>query len=319
MNLLNRYLQAVGKGLPNTRRDDIIEELRANLLSQMDDREQEPGRPLTEDEQAEVLKRHGNPTEVAGRYREDNLGLAFGIRLIGPDLFRYYRTVLAIVLGITTVLIVVVLPMVARVTGIEITWGRALRPLWMQFIIVTAIFIVLDRGKEHWVNQWDPRTLPPVSPSSDYTIFDLLALAVGTLWLALTPHWPYLVLGPGTWFFQEVPLKLMSGWIWFYWAIIALLCAQIAVQSLSLSRLLSRRPARIADIALKGAGLCIGILLLLAGPDYVTSEFGDVADWANLSFRVCILVALAINAWGFIRRLKSLIRERHQMLPARQY
>ena len=319
MNLLNRYLQAVGRALPNTRRDDIIEELRANLLSQMDDREQELGRPLTEDEQVEILKRHGNPTEVAGRYREDNLGLAFGIRLIGPDLFRYYRTVLGIVLGITSVLIVVVLPMVARVTGIEMTWAQALRPLWMQFIIVTAIFIALDRGKGHWLNQWDPRTLPAVSESSDYKIVDLLALAVGTLWLALTPHWPYLVLGPGMWYLQEVPLKLMSSWIWFYWAIIALLCAQIVVQSLSLSRLLPRRPARIADIALKGAGLCIGILLLLAGPDYVTSEFGGVADWANISFKICILVALAINVGGFIRRLRSLIHDRHQMLPARQY
>jgi hypothetical protein len=73
MNLLNRYLQAVARLLPKARRDDIIAELRANILSQMEDREQELGRALTEDEQAAILRHHGNPTIVAGRYREDNL------------------------------------------------------------------------------------------------------------------------------------------------------------------------------------------------------------------------------------------------------
>jgi hypothetical protein len=319
MNMLNRYLQAVGKALPSARREDIIEELRTNLLSQMEDREQELGRPLTEDEQAEILKHHGNPTEVAARYRGDNLGLAFGIRLIGSELFPYYRTVLGTVFGITLVLLVIVMPMVARATGVEFNWIVVFQNLVLQFVIVTGIFIVLDRGKRHWLNQWDPRTLPPVSESSDYSFFGLLSLVVGTVWLALTPHWPYLVLGPGTWYFQEVPLKLMARWVEFYWAIIALLCAQILVQSLSLSRLLARRHARITDLVLKGAGLCLGVLLLFAGPNYVTSEFADFADWANVSFRVCIVVALAINLGGFVRRLMSLIRERHQMLPARQY
>jgi len=45
MNLLNRYLRAVGRLLPKPRRDDIVAELRANILSQMEDREQELGAP----------------------------------------------------------------------------------------------------------------------------------------------------------------------------------------------------------------------------------------------------------------------------------
>jgi hypothetical protein len=32
MNLLNRYLQAVARLLPKARRDDIIAELRANII-----------------------------------------------------------------------------------------------------------------------------------------------------------------------------------------------------------------------------------------------------------------------------------------------
>jgi hypothetical protein len=54
---LNRYLQAVAKCLPREGREDIIAEMRANILSQMEDREAELGRPLTEDEQADTLRR----------------------------------------------------------------------------------------------------------------------------------------------------------------------------------------------------------------------------------------------------------------------
>ena len=48
MELLNRYLQAVGQYLPAETKDDTLEELCANLLEQMDVRAEELERPLTE-------------------------------------------------------------------------------------------------------------------------------------------------------------------------------------------------------------------------------------------------------------------------------
>jgi len=44
-NFLDRYLQAVKKHLPSRRQDDIIAELRANMESQLEDKEAELGRP----------------------------------------------------------------------------------------------------------------------------------------------------------------------------------------------------------------------------------------------------------------------------------
>ena len=73
------------------------------------------------------------------------------------------------------------------------------------------------------------------------------------------------------------------------------------------------------DLTLKGVGLCIGVLLLLKAPNYVSSQDQEVAVWANLSFLVCLIIALAINLWGTGRLLLSLWRERDQMLPARQH
>jgi hypothetical protein len=324
MNLLNRYLQAVAKCLPSARRDDIIAELRANILSQMEDREQELGRPLTEDEQTDILRRYGNPTIIAGRYSAHNLGLAFGRQLIGPELFPFYKTVLIINLLITVVVLAGVMPIVVRAIGGAITLARVLMPLAVQFGIVTLIFVILDRNKGRLLDKWDPRKLPALKANPEdgpnaQSIFTFFAAAVGTLWLALTPRWPYLLLGPGALYLQAIPMKLMPQWSEFYWAIVVLLCAQLVVGFFRLFRLLPRRQARIMDLALKVVGLCIGVLLLLKAPNYVSSQYQEVAVWANLSFLVCLIVALAINLWGTGRLLLSLWRERDQMLPARQH
>ena len=68
MEMLNRYLQAVGQYLPAETKDDTLEELRANLLEQMDVLAEELERPLTEGEVAAILKAHGKPEVVAVRY-----------------------------------------------------------------------------------------------------------------------------------------------------------------------------------------------------------------------------------------------------------
>jgi hypothetical protein len=59
MDLLERYLQAVEQYLPAKGKEDTLAELRANLLAQMEDKAEMLGRPLTEEEEAEVLRGHG--------------------------------------------------------------------------------------------------------------------------------------------------------------------------------------------------------------------------------------------------------------------
>lgn len=324
MNLLNRYLQAVGQYLPKARRGDILEELRANLLSQMEDREEELGRPLTDSEIVSLLHRHGNPMIVAGRYREPNLGLAFGIQLIGPELFPIYRIVLGLNFAITLIIHAVIMPIIAHATQEHIALPRTLTPLAIQFCVVTMIFILIDRGKDHVLNRWDPGKLPALkaNPEDGPTagnIFGFICLVVGTAWLLLTPRWPYLMLGPGAAFIPALGLNPMPDWIAFYWAIGTLICAQVVLAFLRLMRWLSRPKARIVDFVLKVTGLIIGLVLLGRGPNYVTLPSPEVTKWANWNFEICLAVWAAISIWQTVRMLISLLRERHQMLPARQY
>lgn len=324
MNLLNRYLQAVARLLPKSRRDDIVAELRANILSQMEDREEALGRPLTEDEQAAILQHHGNPTIIAGRYREANLGLAFGRQLIGPELFPFYKNILFINLAISVFVLAGVMPAIAHAIGGAITLSRILFPMVIQLVVVTLIFVLLDRHKGTLLDKWDPRKLPALKANPEdgpnaRNIFAFIWLAVGTLWLALTPRWPYLILGPGALFLPALDLKFWPQWPEFYVAIVALLCAQLVLDFFRLFRWLPRQKARMIDVILGGIGIGIGVLLLLKAPNYVTSKYPEVTYWANLNLEICVGVAVAINLWQTGWRLFSLLRERHQMLPARQY
>lgn len=135
---------------------------------------------------------------------------------------------------------------------------------------------------------------------------------MGTLWLALTPRWPYLMLGPGQVYLRALPVQLMPSWPTFYWAIVAVLVAQLAVRFFSLFRWAPLRRTRIADLILSGAGLSIGVLLLLKAPNYVSSPSPHIAAWANSSIRICVIAALAINLRDTGRLALSIGRERNR-------
>src|SRR5580693_51206 len=70
-NLAGRYLRAVARRLPRDQRADIVRELAENLREEMEEREAELGRPLTTADEEALLKQHGHPMLVAGRYRAD--------------------------------------------------------------------------------------------------------------------------------------------------------------------------------------------------------------------------------------------------------
>ena len=67
MDLVNEYLRAVAALLPKAQRDDIVAELRDTILTRIEEREADLGRPLTDDEIEAVLREVGHPVVVAAR------------------------------------------------------------------------------------------------------------------------------------------------------------------------------------------------------------------------------------------------------------
>ena len=91
---IDRTLSAGGEVRASPgQRDDIIKELRDNILSQIEEKEAELGHPLSEDEQVELLKKLGSPMRLASRYRKQQY-------MIGATMFPIYWKVLKASLGL---------------------------------------------------------------------------------------------------------------------------------------------------------------------------------------------------------------------------
>lgn len=89
MDLLDRYMSAVAFWLPSAEGRDVTAELRDDIRSEIESREEEIGRPLTQAEIEEILTRWGHPLRVAERYLPSRA-------LIGPALMPVYTVVLKI-------------------------------------------------------------------------------------------------------------------------------------------------------------------------------------------------------------------------------
>src|SRR5215831_14373033 len=157
METVDRYLKAVAKALPEAQREDIIRELSEDIRSEMEDRQRELGRPLTEAEQQALLKQRGNPLLLAARYHQDNRRVAFGRELIGPVLYPFYVKVLSFNLGLAFVVIGTIF-LALRVSGHRISFNDILNTcllqLFIQLGIVTLIFSLVDRHLRKHPDRW---------------------------------------------------------------------------------------------------------------------------------------------------------------------
>jgi hypothetical protein len=92
--LLDRYIHSVKTLLPPDKMDDIAAEIESNLQSLVEDRAMQLGRELSPNEVSAIVKQHGHPVVVAGRYRDQP---ARG--LISPELFPFYWFTLRALFG----------------------------------------------------------------------------------------------------------------------------------------------------------------------------------------------------------------------------
>jgi hypothetical protein len=93
----------------------------------------------------------------------------------------------------------------------------------------------------------------------------------------------------------------------------------VVLRFFTLFRWMPRGRARIVDLCLRIAGVMVGTALIFQGPHFVSASVPNFAEWANLNFQICVAIVVAINIWRASWLMYTLVRERHQMLPARQH
>jgi hypothetical protein len=333
MEMLDRYLASVRSCLPEAQRDDIINELEENLRSQIEDKEAELDRPLNEAELEALLKQHGHPLIVAGRYRQDQRSVAFGRQWIGPTLFPFYVRVLKFNLGLTSlVLIGVFIALFASGQSVTLlnTLPEFLYSFLIQFTIITAIFAAADR---HWTlhpQSWDPRNLKhPWHPafaiqaevkrgsaakkderrvSRFDSVCQFVSMGVGLAWLRVAQGAPFMIFGPAA-----AIVKPAQVWHQFYTPVVFLFVAGMLQAVVNLFRPDWFRFRLVYRLLNDAAWLVIVALLLKAGPWVVMADVLAPSEAYRRTVEIlnqlvpyglaAFAVSVAVGVVGNVRRI----------------
>jgi len=243
MELVDRYLQAVKFWLPKHQKDDILAEISADIHSQIEDREATLDRSLTQSEIEDILKQRGRPCLVASRFRPQE-------SLIGPVLYPIYLFCLkCAILGylvpwlVVTLIILIVRPSFSVAHSIP-TWFHVLAQisgnLWnMAFVAagaITLVFAILERvqAKSHWLENWNPRKLPPLRNPNLNTrtnaAFELAILILAVAWWAAYMDTTVISFG------DSLHIALKPQWLWYFWFYLLELLISAATAAYSLVR-----------------------------------------------------------------------------------
>jgi hypothetical protein len=180
MELIERYLNEVGRRLPKEKREDICEELRSAIDDAIEDRSfGQPG----EDDVAAVLESFGSPQQVAASYSGDRY-------LVGPELYPQFVTTLKITATVFIALAALGSALAAIsspsfLDNLGASMARLVNGVIDSFItalgIVVVVFALLERldlkielgGKK--AKAWNPRDLPAVRDADIVGRFESIA------------------------------------------------------------------------------------------------------------------------------------------------
>jgi hypothetical protein len=314
MELLDRYLQAVRFWLPRNQQDDIMAELEANIREQMEDKASELGRPLTEDEQAAILKQHGRPFLVASQY-----GCARK-QLIGPALYPIYRWVvrLALVAAFGIYFVVAAIMALTGNANFRDQLDHCPSLVLTVFACVTLVFAAFEMGaaRFHFSDRWDPRALPrltrraPTARGSHVSRWQSLCevvtgLAMGSWWLAALRS-PHLLLGPGAAVVTFGPV-----WRTMWVPILIFMVIEVVTAGVNLLRPDWVRFHSVSRLISRGLGLLMAAILIRAGDLIVAAAPGadpSVVQITNNVFLITLIVGALVFAGQIVWELRTMMR-----------
>ena len=319
MDLIDRYLVAVRRHLPEPLQKDIAEELADSLRSEAEAAEQRLGRPLTPTEQEQLLQPHGHPWLMAGRYLPQQ-------HLIGPALYPYYRQATAMVVFWVVLPLTLIGGAIAAIYAQNAwqTWAQAMGAAWNGAIyavgIITIVFAVLEnqRVRITALDNWQPSKLPEPQdgrsvPRSE-SLFSLIAnITFLMIWIDVI-RVPQLAMWGG----DEVQFVPSAIWSSVHIPIIVTVLVTIATSFVDLMRpwrTLLFSLLRIAN-ALAFAAIVVVVLraqhwIDVAAPGVLGDRATRGDDWLNQSIEWGLFVVLAIT-------LFEAIHEMWQVLVARR-
>jgi hypothetical protein len=322
MDLVERYLQAVGFWLPRAHRQDIVAELSEDLRSQIEEQEGSLGRPLFDVEVGALLRQRGNPVVVANRFLPQE-------HLIGPALFPIYRFVLTIVAAVFLgPWALVWIGFLAFAPGFRTAhgggsilatvgafWGDFWPVLFIAAGLVTIVFAVLERtqARSALLEKWDPLKLPAVVDRNRIprgnSVAELAGNLVFAVWLIAAMSSLVVLDRPG------VRVTLAPVWSFVFWGYLLLSVANVWMAGANLvrPRWTRRRAAlRLAANLIGSALFCLlcasnvvaEIAVAGVSPGRTREITNAINSWTSRGVPLVVvvgLVVLAVDVFRFLR------------------
>jgi len=167
MELIDRYLYAVCKHLPQKMKKDIEDELRSSILDAIDAKS--GGNPTQEDI-ISVLKDFGPPRKVAHNYTTG------GSYIIGPHLYDLYMLIMKLVVGFGVLGVIIgfiidaaqssdMFNPLTLLTNVLSTITGAVGTVTIIFAIAERLNPDLDIQLRNHEKDWNPNDLPAIPQS----------------------------------------------------------------------------------------------------------------------------------------------------------
>ncbi|MFV1467274.1 MULTISPECIES: hypothetical protein [Idiomarina] len=312
MDMVERYIAAVQRELPEKKRDDISRELKANILDQIDALESQQG-SVSDAEVAGLLKAMGHPRKVALQFCPPT-------PLVTAELMPLYLHTLYMVLGVLFVISTVEITgrwlggaemsLLLFMKGIAIDF---LASGYFAFTTITIGFAVMSRSRTKETAEvagtckWSPEKLPAAGKSWQHislqNIFSDLATLLFLVMLIWYPLWQP---DSGTQsIFTEQALTILR---WFT-PVIAIAMAHSLWQ---LRTRLWTRNMLMLNIAVSAAFLLVSVGLLMLSPvlqinvEVLREELGIAI--IERSAQTVLVAAALIATYEIVRDARRLIR-----------
>lgn len=315
--LTDRYVWAVLKGLPDSKRADIDRELRATIADDVDARV-DAGEDAAAAERA-VLTGLGEPSALAASYQGRILAL------IGPDLYPGYVALMKMLYAFILPLVVVVYLVIQLFVGtpagglIGGTVAIALSLIVHLGFWTTLVFAIAERtgtsmkGVTHLDDgPFDPAKLPSIPMDTGTSRTDLVASLVVLLLVPIALVWQQFAPIIGD---SDEPLPILNPDLWSFWLpyliVVMVLSAGFAV--------LLYRTGRwtwplVALNAVLGLAVAIPFGVLLWTGELLNPAFLDALGWdgvfgaggsgtlaSTVAFAVILVWAIVDSVWKTVK------------------
>ena len=181
MELIERYLQEIGRHLPANKRADILSELRSSLDDSLE--AHASGQP-NEEAVIQIIKEMGAPRKVAASYYPE------GQYLIGPELFPFFQRIAGIVVAATVggQLIAAIVSLTVSHQADYLKFLQILNSIPGALGSVVLVFAIMQWFNVHpnfEKKDFDPLALPPLHKDKPVQRTEqVISIVFGTIFLA---------------------------------------------------------------------------------------------------------------------------------------